>query len=395
MSTLSQTITVGVFLLYEMARGQYNLSQWTQEVFPSTIGRVMLGAIGYDLDHKIFIVGGVSDLDNYNFDNVLVYDISHNTFMYQPHILPQSVRSYGRGYCQINRIIYILNDATYKDRSCLTNAGQHHLALIGGYSSILQGNSTYYGDSTYFGIFNLKDGSYTKGENTYYSRDLGTCESTATYLYAIAGGVWHGTQDSVEILEFDISNIAEMSAKRWSILGDRLFYPVTSLKSVSWNNFVYILGGAPTPMGVGMMFYVIDTNNNHLIRLNNISVDQVENDANWYGMAMNMVTATYTSLYSFGGLYIDKFLYASFVNPVNTLSWEFETEQPTFHPTIHPTVYPTVQPTIDPTEQTTIYPTRQPTVYPTWQPTMYPNNPTKYPTKYPIKYPTKFPIETP
>eukprot|EP01084_Bolivina_argentea_P083411 151010_1 len=352
----------------------------------------------YSLTDSIWILGGHPGATN-----KVEYNRGTNNFIEHTDF-SRSLKCYGQSSIQIDDTIYIFIDsggseyiATFNIASntfipeaiqkfypnlrhfpCVTNIGTSYLLVLGGRSQYVP--YTNYND---FSIYDLTMNQWiNNGPPLTIPRNSFSCNVMNNMLYIIGGTICSSTADSCSELNsvemINVSDINTINQQSWIILSDTLHSKKSSMRSVAYNDKIYVLGGITDSSQLSEVD-LIDTNTNSITLDSNLI------------MAVDDTAAVVAgnTIYAFGGN-----------TPTDTDRWQYSylTENPTIYPssnpTVNPTINPTVNPTILPSNNPTVYPTINPTLYPTVEPTVYPSNSPTINTANPTHNPTNAPIKS-
>eukprot|EP01084_Bolivina_argentea_P055315 101424_1 len=260
------------------------------------------------------------------------------------------------------------NNDTALRFSCVTNKNNDYLFVLGGSSnSVKTGN---------FSIFSFNTNTWiSNGPSMPHTLLSFACNAHSNgFLYVIGGQ--DGSSDYSDVSIINITDMANINNQTWSTLVDKLYYKRRLLRSVVYNEFIYVIGGFG-PCNSGNYIHcdtvdIIDTTTN-TIRLDSHLKSAVMTTA-------AVVDLTSTIIYAFGG----------FKNGGPATDYVQMKTIITDSPTNIPF------PTFSPSNPTNI-PSRYPTNIPSQFPTIITNFPTfspSIPTNIPSQFPTTEKIET-
>eukprot|EP01084_Bolivina_argentea_P111137 198386_1 len=260
-------------------------------------------AVGY-FNTSIWLIGGnpsETDLIEYNIDNDLY--IQHNSISTQIYTSSQS-------YTQIGNIVYLYSYktqmiTTYNMKSnvynnvaitkpddrrypCLTNFGEQYLFLLGGYL-----NGVYLND---FRIFDLIQNEWINdGTSMPQKRRDFSCDIHNDILYIFGG--YDGTKSLDSVITLNINNVSNMDDE-WITLLSTLTSPKYNIRSVVYDDYIYIIGGGGRNAQYLDEVDVIDTTTN------SIYLDSTLNTARYKTAAV--IVNDYNKIFVFGGFNFNK-----------------------------------------------------------------------------------------
>eukprot|EP01084_Bolivina_argentea_P013575 25485_1 len=387
------------------------LSSWSQGTATMDYNYGALPVGYYEPTHKVWLIGGYPSSAT---NHVFSFDLDNPIDFIQHSDISSSydIETYSQSYVTVNNLIYIVRDTgsntnkistfnmatqqftpswnsvTVPYYTSINSAMAYH---PNGYLIIIGGQDRYGSALKNFQILRLSNNQWFHGPDMLQSRDSFCASIVNNKLYAIGD-----TNQVSKISLIDIENI-NSGSYNWNNLVKTLSGTDTYVRSVVYNNDIYVIGGdSGTPIDV--IHSLTDTITNNI----NTMYTTVRNGG--AVIAMNKI-------YYFGGYcpscngVINTYQYASLPtsNPTKTPT-KYPTKTPTKYPTKYPSKTPTKtpskSPTVNPTEiATTKTPTTEtitPTITPTYIPTINPTfNPTNIPTYNPTIIPTYLPTENP
>eukprot|EP01084_Bolivina_argentea_P214458 364069_1 len=331
-----------------------------------------VGICGYDSTTKnVFILGGAN-----NPNNLIHFNTVNHQLTQYPSINISIYDSFGQRYVHYNNDIYFLKN--YKigkfnmntqllqyplfnqssnvegRRSCLSisNDGRY-LFVLGGSSGVKVAQ---------FQIYHFENGVWFNGPDMIEIRSALSCYSINGYLYAIGGDHCCTSLSSVE--KIDIKNISNITSKSWSYISSNLTEKKNLLRTIAFNDNLYMIGGR----GAGMV--VFDT-------VDRMYTDVIDSDNSLpTNLAAVCAIRTSSRIYVFGG--------ENATDWTQNIYWtelEIPTEEPSENPTYDPSKYPSYNPSTIPTYNPSKYPSYNPSTIPTYNPSKYPSyNPSTTPT---------------
>eukprot|EP01084_Bolivina_argentea_P083410 151006_1 len=302
----------------------------------------------YSLTDSIWILGGHPGATN-----KVEYNRGTNNFIEHTDF-SRSLKCYGQSSIQIDDTIYIFIDsggseyiATFNIASntfipeaiqkfypnlrhfpCVTNIGTSYLLVLGGRSQYVP--YTNYND---FSIYDLTMNQWiNNGPPLTIPRNSFSCNVMNNMLYIIGGTICSSTADSCSELNsvemINVSDINTINQQSWIILSDTLHSKKSSMRSVAYNDKIYVLGGITDSSQLSEVD-LIDTNTNSITLDSNLI------------MAVDDTAAVVAgnTIYAFGGN-----------TPTDTDRWQYSylTENPTTYPSSNPTIDHIICPTAKP-----------------------------------------------
>eukprot|EP01084_Bolivina_argentea_P096193 172934_1 len=351
---------LAVLLLLQTALGALT---WSQPSSPTlTTGKGGM-CIGYKTSaNSIWILGGYGQERE-----IIEYNIASNTFTYHTAV-SSDIKCYGQSFAQIGDLVFYWADQSGKDYIgtfniasstqninaiakpqsdtkihfvCIQHTGNYILFLGGAnWSSGTRLNT--------FRIYDITQGTWiTNGPNMKQARSNHACNIVNNKLYVI-GGYLTDTTQSNKIEVIDITDINNINSQNWIELSETLTTVKSDIRSVVYNEFIYMLGG-----------YILSSDSRtNVVEILDTKTNQITIDSHLI-TAVDDIGAIVVNnvIYGFGGF--TKYNHIG----GNVCSGGINKIQKAVLPTTEPTNNPTTKPTMNPSKSPTKIPTKSPTNY--------------------------------